>query len=254
MILFQHNNLKSMEWVGIRRELTNALRKVDDTLVANGQSPGAIGPAIKLQIIRSNIFEPALRIAEYYRPTQEDLDTGREITSEKEDPILNHALSESAYLAARAHRGKHPLTTLLSGSVVLLTFPTVSPAHVKAALQILAPLAPNFPAPTRRANPGYWDPSVQAGLQKLLLLGARIDGKVFDTEGTRWVGSIDGGIDGLRSQLVQMLQGFGAGLASTLESAGKSLYFTMEGRRNMLEEEGKPKDAATPAAVEPTES
>lgn len=92
---------------------------------------------------------------------------------------------------------------------------------------------------------------MQAGLQKLFLLGARVDGGVFDLEGTRWVGSIDGGIDGLRSQLVQMLQGFGAGLASTLESAGKSLYFTMEGRRNMLEEEGRPKDPAALVAEEP---
>lgn len=70
-----------------------------------------------------------------------------------------------------------------------------------------------------------------------MLLGARIDGEVFDKDGTRWVGSIDGGIDGLRSQLVGMLQGFGANLTQTLESAGRSLWFTMESRRNMLEEE-----------------
>jgi hypothetical protein len=87
-------------------------------------------------------------------------------------------------------------------------------------------------------------------LKKLMLLGARIEGRVFDLEGTRWVGGIDGGMDGLRSQLVQMLEGFGAGLASTLESAGRSLYFTMEGRRNMLEEEGKPKDAGAGTTAE----
>jgi hypothetical protein len=87
-------------------------------------------------------------------------------------------------------------------------------------------------------------------LKKLMLLGARIEGRVFDMEGTRWVGGIDGGIDGLRSQLVWMLEGFGAGLASTLESAGRSLYFTMEGRRNMLEEEGKPEDAGAGTTAE----
>jgi len=145
------------------------------------------------------------------------------------------------------------LTTLLAGPVALLTFPTVTPQHVKAALQILSPKAPIFPAPTRRANPGYWDPGVQVGLQKLMLLGARIDGQVFDTEGTGWVGSIAGGIDGLRSQLVQMLQGFGAGLASTLESASRNLYFTMEGRRKMLDEEANP-PAASPAKVEPVKT
>jgi large subunit ribosomal protein L10 len=254
MLLFQHNNLKSMEWVSIRRELSKALQKVDDSLVADGRAPGAIGPAIKLQIIRSNILEPALRVAEYYDPSQppvpELLQTKGAMISEKDDPALTHALSEAAYRAALSQKGKHPLTTLLAGPVVLLTFPTVSPQHVKAALQILAPQAPGFPAPTRRGNPAYWDPLVQDGLKKLMLLGARIDGKVFDMEGTRWVGGIDGGLDGLRSQLVRMLEGFGAGLASTLESASRSLYFTMEGRRNMLEEEGKPKDSEASTTTE----
>src|SRR5271156_26349 len=32
ILLFQHNNLKSMEWVSIRRELSRALQKVDDSL------------------------------------------------------------------------------------------------------------------------------------------------------------------------------------------------------------------------------
>jgi large subunit ribosomal protein L10 len=236
-----------MEWVSIRRELSRALQKVDDSLVADGRAPGAIGPAMKLQIIRSNIFEPALRVAEYYNPSQpsvtESIQTKGSVSSEKEDPALTHALSESAYRVALNQKGKHPLTTLLTGPVVILTFPTVSPQHVKAALQILAPQAPALPAPTRRANPTYWDPSVQDGLKKLMLLGARIEGKVFDMEGTRWVGGIDGGLDGLRSQLVRMLEGFGAGLASTLESASRTLYFTMEGRRNMLEEEGKSKES-----------
>jgi large subunit ribosomal protein L10 len=48
IILFQHNNLKSIEWVSIRRELSKALQKVDDSLVAEGQAPGAIRPALKL--------------------------------------------------------------------------------------------------------------------------------------------------------------------------------------------------------------
>ena len=80
---------------------------------------------------------------------------------------------------------------------------------------------------------------MQNGLQKLILLAARVEGKVFDMEGARWVGGIEGGIDGLRGQLVAMLQGFGAGVTSTLEAAGRSLYFTVEGRRGMLEENEK---------------
>ena len=80
---------------------------------------------------------------------------------------------------------------------------------------------------------------VQSGLQKLLLLGARVEGRVFDLDGTRWVGAIEGGLDGLRGQLVGMLQGIGTGITSTLESAGRSLYFTVESRRGILEDEEK---------------
>lgn len=154
----------------------------------------------------------------------------------KDDPSLTHALSTAAYHAANEGKHQHPLATVLTGNIALLTFPTVSPQHLKAALSILAPNPPKFPAPTRRANPTYHEPVTQDGLKKLLLLGARIDGQVFDMEGTRWVGGIEGGIDGLRAQLVNVLQMFGVSVASTLEAAGKSLWVTMESRRKDMEE------------------
>lgn len=251
ILLFQHNNIRATEWTAIRRELASAMRQLDQATMADGRGTSAVGSHVRLQIIQTNIFEPALRVTEYYRPppppTQEER---RQLTipSEKEDPALTHALSESAYKAVLKKRGRHPLAPLLVGPLALLTLPSVSPAYLKVALQILAPQAPAFPAPTRRANPGYWDPAVQDGLKKLMLLGARIEGKVFDTDGTRWVGGIDGGIDGLRAQLVYMLQGVGAGITDALEGAGRSLYFTMESRRQMLEEEEKPKEAAIETA------
>lgn len=96
-----------------------------------------------------------------------------------------------------------------------------------------------FPAPTRRANPGYHDASVQQGLQKLMLLGARVEGRVFDNEGARWVGGIEGGLEGLRGQLVRMLGEVGGGVTGALEGVGRSLWVTVEGRRGMLEEEEK---------------
>lgn len=89
-------------------------------------------------------------------------------------------------------------------------------------------------------NPDFYEPAVQTGLQKMMLLGARVEGKVFDMEGTKWVGGIDGGIDGLRAQLVHMLQGVGGSLTSALEGASKSLYFTVEGRRMDMEEKENP--------------
>ena len=75
-----------------------------------------------------------------------------------------------------------------------------------------------------------------------MLLGARIEGRVFDGEGARWVGGLEGGMSGLRASLVGMLGGVSAGVAGALESAGRSLYMTMEGRKGMLEDEGKAMD------------
>ncbi|ERF75487.1 hypothetical protein EPUS_07019 [Endocarpon pusillum Z07020] len=246
ILLFQHNNLKAVEWTAIRRELALAMQKLDQSMIADGRESSAVGTGVKLQIIQTKIFEPALRIAEFYKPPPRPSPRALRnmtIPSEKEDPTLTHVLSESAYNAVLKKKGRHPLTPLLTGSLALLTLPTVSPQYLKAALQILAPEKPGFPAPTRKASPGYWDPAVQDGLKKLMLLGARVEGRVFDMGGTRWVGGIDGGLEGLRAQLVYMLQGFGAGITGALESASRSLYFTMESRRHMLEGEGKPIDA-----------
>jgi large subunit ribosomal protein L10 len=227
MLLFQHNNIKANEWVGIRRELSKALRKVDEARAAAGQPDLNLADGIKIQIIQTGLFAAALRVVEYFNPAAAD---GAEFT---------HSLSMAAHEAVVDRKTSHALSPLLCGPLVALTFPTVSPEHLKAALTILSPQAPNFPAPTRRANPGYHEPAVQAGLQKLMLMGARVEGKVFDTNGTRWVGSIGGGLEGLRGQLVAMLQSLGAGVTNTLESAAKNLYFTVEGRRGMLEDEEK---------------
>ncbi|RDW71929.1 hypothetical protein BP5796_07963 [Coleophoma crateriformis] len=226
MLLFQHNNLTATEWVGVRRELTKALQKVDATLVAEGHVSQNIASGVKIQIIQTGIFGAALRVVEYFRP-------------EAQQSGFTHSLSAAAYEAAANQRTAHGLSPLLSGPLVVLSIPTVSPQHLKAALSILAPNQPNFPAPTRKANPGYHDLSCQAGLAKLMLLGARVEGRVFDVEGTRWVGGIPGGLDGLRGQLVNMLQSIGAGVTNTLESASKNLYFTVESRRTMLEDEEK---------------
>lgn len=72
-----------------------------------------------------------------------------------------------------------------------------------------------------------------------MLLGARVEGRVFDGEGVRWVGGIEGGIGGLRASLVGMLGGVGARVTGALEGVGRGLWVTVEGRRGMLEEEGK---------------
>lgn len=252
MLLFQHNNLKSTEWMGIRRELTQALRKVDEAEIIAGRPTQNAADRVKLQIIQTRIFESAMLVVEYFHPelqpsassshptdpvTESSIFKSPHPTST--DPTLTHALSRAAHDAVFDKKRTNPLSPLLCGPLAVVTFPAVSPLYMKAVLSILAPKAPIFPAPTRRANPGYHDVTVQGGLQKLMLLGARVEGKVFDMDGTRWVGSIEGGLEGLRGQLVGILQGIGAGVTNVLEGAGRSLYFTVEGRREIMEQEEK---------------
>lgn len=244
--------------MGIRRELAQALQKTDETELAAGRSTsGLSSSSIKLQTIQVSIFEAAMRVVEAWDPgkrsdaaggapplpsdpaTQSSTDAIPNATPTPADPSFTHALSGAAYEAGLSRKFRHELAPLLNGPVALLTFPAVAPAHLKAALSILAPKAPAFPAPTRRASSGYHDAAVQAGLQKLVLLGARIEGKVFDFEKVRWLGGIEGGMEGLRAQLVAMLQGAGAGITNALEGAGRSLYFTIEGRKGMLEDQEK---------------
>ena len=258
MLLFQHNNLKSVEWMGIRRELAEALRKVDEDLAKSGNHEH-VGSSAKIQIVQTGIFASAMKVVEFWNPKFDeplathpyDPQTASSASIGKTKPnakssAFTHGLSRKAWGDANKKHDalKHGLEPLLSGPLAIMTFPSVSPQHVKAALCILSPSAPRFPAPKRRTNPGYHEKPVQDGLQKLMLLGARVDGKVFDMEGARWVGGIEGGIDGLRAQLVAMLQGVGAGITSTLEAAGRSLYVTVESRRIMLEEEQKKDETA----------
>ncbi|KAL4861722.1 hypothetical protein BDV12DRAFT_59586 [Aspergillus spectabilis] len=254
MVFLQHDNLQSVEWAAIRRELNKAMQKVDAQIAAEGRTAPVLAPHIKVQIIQTSIFEVALRIVEYFRPSQSTIDKGKSpsavdpatqtssevlLSGSRDDPTLTHDLSRAAQSAVRNMKGRHALSTLLVGPIAVLSFPHMTPEHLKAALSVLAPKAFGYPAPTRRANPDWHEFPVQNGLSKLNILAARVDDKVFDVDQTKWVSSIAGGIDGLRSQLVMALQGMGSSLTNTLQAASKSLYFTLESRRSVLEDEQK---------------
>lgn len=241
MLMFQHNNLTAAEWAAIRRELRAALAAVPPPPAAlDGHAPLDIAPNILLQVVRTRTFDQALKIIEFFDPAAV---AKSDATGARDD--YTHDLSMAAYQAVKATEGAVPedstyaqLAPLMIGQMALLTFPAVSPQHLAAALSILSPSSPAFPAPTRKKNPGYHDLTTQSGLQKLLLVGGRVEGKVFDSDGVRWVGGIEGGLDGLRAQLVAMLQSAGLGLTTALEGASKSLWVTMESRRTVMEEGG----------------
>lgn len=226
MLFFQYNNIKPTEWASVRHQLATALRKLDASLPPS--SP-PLAEYIKIQVIQTRIFRSALLVVDYFRPEQ----------LPPSPDSFTHALSRTARNAVISKKNLHPLNPLLVGPVAIVKFPIVSPSHLKVVLSILAPHPPGFAAPTRRENPRYHDPMTQSGLQKLFMLGARVEGKVFDTDEVRWIGGIEGGMEGLRAQLVGMLAGVGAGVTGLLEGTSRNLYFTLEGRRGMLADEAK---------------
>ncbi|KAG6016215.1 hypothetical protein E4U54_002018 [Claviceps lovelessii] len=183
----------------------------------------------------------ALKIVEFHKP---DGPTSSVIAQRSGAEVPRHDLSNVAYKATKIaeispNSAYAQLEPLLVGPLAALILPTVSPTHLAAALSVLAPVTGKFQAPTRKKSPGYHDPVCQNGLAKLLLVGGRIEGKVFDQSGINWVGSINGGMDGLRSQLVRLLQGAGLDLATSLERGGRSLWLALEGRKFQLDSQNK---------------
>ena len=81
-----------------------------------------------------------------------------------------------------------------------------------------------------------------------MLLGARVEGKAMDADGVAWVGGIEGGLEGLRAELVRLvggeemkgglvrvLEGVGGGLVGALEGSRMGLWGVLEGRKRILE-------------------
>lgn len=241
MLFFQHSNLTAVEWAAVRRELKKAIETVSQPVGTDASSIHHPSSQMQIQVVRTNMLSVALRIVEFHRPgcSMKSISKQR---SGAGAPV--HDLSDIAYEATRAasiptDSAYAQLEPLLVGPLAALILPAVSPAYLAAALTVLAPVPGTFPAPTRKKSPGYHDPICQNGLAKLLLIGGRIEGKVFDQSGVNRVGGIRGGMDGLRSQLVGVLQGAGLGIATSLESGSRNLWLALEGRRLQLDDDGK---------------
>lgn len=263
LLIFQHNNLRANEWAAIRRELAIALRAVSAKSSAEASALGVkqqplsddIAAKTRLQIITTNIFEAALRTLEHYKPPSQSSPTTSGVSAPDQ-----HEHTSTHYLSSAAHRAgqyaptrtspinKKPttLSTLLSGPIAILEFPSLAPAHLAAALRILAPTSgasSEFAAPKRKDAPGLYEGTTQAGLQKLMLLGARVEGhqKAFDEDRLRRVAGLGarGGLEGLRAEVVGLLQGVGMGLVGGLQGVSMGVWGALEGRRQALEAEGK---------------
>ncbi|KAI5819632.1 hypothetical protein BZA77DRAFT_275366 [Pyronema omphalodes] len=214
MLVFQHNNLKAVEWSALRREITAALAK----LTPAGEHD-AIAQHTKINVIRGGVFSAAMGVAEIY-----DKQGGKE-----------HGTSKEAYKLTNKKRQKHPLSPLLDGPVGIVTFPVMSPPHIKTVVDIMFPEG--------RSVKGL-DPLALSAIQKLILLAARVDGhaasgsigtgRVVDGKMVRWVSALPG-FEALRGQVVAMLQSVGgADLVRTLDALPISAVRTIDAHRKVL--------------------
>ncbi|EJP60857.1 ribosomal protein YmL11 precursor, mitochondrial [Beauveria bassiana ARSEF 2860] len=236
VLFFQHSNLTAVEWAAVRRELKKAVSAVSSTIAGTDGQPIDISNSVQLQVLRTNMFDVALKIVEFYNP---EAAAALGPTARTWKGPITHDLSEAAYQAIHnaevtPESAYSQIEPLMVGPLAALVMPAVSPIHLAAALSILSPAPSRFPAPTRKKSPGYHDPVCQNGLAKLTLVGGRIEGKVFDQAGVNWIGGISGGLDGLRAQLVHVLQSAGLGITATLEGGSKNLWLALEGRKEQL--------------------
>ncbi|KAI1437242.1 hypothetical protein GGR50DRAFT_646865 [Xylaria sp. CBS 124048] len=243
MLFFQHNNLTAVEWAAVRREIRASLAEITPVAGPDGAPPVDIGSKVEFQVLRTRIFDVACKVVDFFNPDKIEAESSIE---------YKHDLSEAAYESIRQATIDEASTyaqikPLITGPVAAVVFPSVSAAHLAAVLKVLAPSSPAFPAPSRKKSPGYYDPVAQSGFQKLILIGGRIEGRAFDNDGIKWVGGIEGGLEGLRAQLIALLQQAGLSLTTALEGPGKGLWLALEGRRTQLDEEasgGKKADEA----------
>ena len=214
MLVFQHNNLRSVEWSALRREVALALAKL-----APAGEDDAVASGTMLHVVRGALFSQAMRVAERY-----DARGGQQ-----------HGTSREANEGAKKKKHKHRMAALLSGPIGLVTFPAVSPPHIKTVTNVMFP--------DGRIVKGL-DPLAVAGLQKLVLLAARVDGHVasgtldggrlIDASMARMVGELPG-FGPLQGQLVGMLQGAGGtDLVRALEALPVSALRTLDAHRKVL--------------------
>ncbi|KAF8437412.1 hypothetical protein BGX38DRAFT_1145167 [Terfezia claveryi] len=222
-ILFQPNSMRATEWMAIRRELAAVLAKVDAGL-PEGEK---LGRFIGIMSVDTGLLGVTMRIADRAAPGGK---------------LWTHGTSPEAAKRGKKLKNSYKLAPLLVGPLAVLTFPRLSPPHISAAMDML------FPVRRGPAKKGF-DPAAASGLQKCILLGARVQerpvgtGKALNDEGIRWLSGLKT-VDEMRGEIVSLLQTVGGGeLVRVLESVAISLGRTVEGRRRILEEEaGGPKE------------
>jgi len=213
MIFFQHNNLRAVEWVALRRELLFGLRKIDPK--------STLAEGTRITVLSSALFAASLRVAEGHDPQHK----------RSSEPGGSKLIAKET----EGLKKTHPLSPIFTAPVAVLSFPSVEPAHLKTALDILFPL--------KNPKKGL-DPLAVSGLQKFVLLAGRVDGHVYGSRvGEGRVMDVDlirvlallPDVNTLRGELLAMLRGAGgADLVMNLGNIGAGLARTVDTYRKML--------------------
>ncbi|KAF3918446.1 hypothetical protein ABW21_db0202212 [Orbilia brochopaga] len=225
LVIFQHNNSRATELVSIRRELRTAMANVDAMVAASRPppvpredgtvrpQPRPVGEQVKMTVMNTAVLKAALRSAEFL----------------SKDAEVRSSSSPEAYDLTLQYTDVHPLSTVLIGPTGVIQFPEVSPPHLLGVLNLLFPEKFTFRKGT--------DPGFISGVQKLVLLGAKVDkigGATIDTDALKHITTL-GDLTTLQGQLLGVMQSAGGSLISMIQSPARGLWFVMDGRRKMLD-------------------
>ncbi|BFZ54454.1 hypothetical protein PYCC9005_001491 [Savitreella phatthalungensis] len=195
LLLFaQHNNLRQSEWNALRASLAK-------------QVPGS-----KVTVLRSGIFDHAMRVAQVVSK-----ETSLGVNS-RGAADLARELKEKHAPDAEAGAQQLDLRNVLGGPLCALTVPLDAQGSDSGTLKRILKLA-------------------DATNGRLLVLGGAFSGVTFDRPSLDKVAALPP-LDTLRAQLVGLLNyAAGGQLVGVLGAPARQAYRTLEGRRLALESE-----------------
>ena len=219
LLLFEHTDFSAKRLIQLRADIAAAVAKHASTQAPSLASPTPApvsAPALPtFTILRTSLFGVALRdFGTLDKPTRSGV----------------------------AHS--------ITGTLAALSFPSLNPPQLKAVLRVLARSVPPRKPKTekdledeRKAAEAAFVPGRRPKRQRptaipdLKLLGALIEGRLFQAEGVQSVAELPS-LDALRAQIVGLLSAPSAQLAMVLsEASGGKLARTLEGFKKSLEPE-----------------
>ncbi|RPD64625.1 hypothetical protein L226DRAFT_498060 [Lentinus tigrinus ALCF2SS1-7] len=228
LLLFEHVDFSANRLIKLRADITAAVTKHAKTTSLTAPSPTTPPPPPVDQptftILRTSVFGVALREKDQFD-----------------------------------HEMRKKLAKTITGSLAVLSFPSLDPPQLKAVLRALARAVPPRQPKTqqqiddeKKAAEAAFVPGRRPKRQRptpvpdLKLLGAIIEGRLLMTEGVQSVAELPT-LDALRAQIVGLLSAPAAQLSMVLsEASGGKLARTLEGFKKSLEPEGQDGQAEAP--------